>query len=131
MTNTAVISVGSNIDPERNVAAARELVAGRFELVASSDFIVTEAIGRPDQPDFLNGALLVRTGLTREKLRDALKEIENSLGRTRCPDKYAPRTIDLDIVVWNGEVVDQDYHTRAFVRDACRQVLPGLLDGGT
>ena len=128
--NTAVISVGSNIEPERNVAAARELVATEHELLASSEFVRTTPIDRPGQPDFLNGAFLVRTSLGRAQLRASLKRIENRLGRRRGRDKFAARRIDLDIVVWNGRVVDSDYHEREFVRDACRQLLPGLADSG-
>ena len=128
--NTVVVSVGSNIDPERNIEAARELVAGEHELVACSDFVHTAPIDRPGQPDFLNGAFLLRTPLERPQLRASLKRIENRLGRCHGPDKSAPRRIDLDIVVWNGRVVDRDYHTRDFLRDACRQLLPDLEDGG-
>jgi len=129
--NTAVISVGSNIEPERNVESARELVAAEHELLASSDFVRTAPIDRPGQPDFLNGAFLVRTSLGRRQLRASLKRIENRLGRQHGPDKFAARRIDLDIVVWNGLVVDSDYYDRDFVRDACRQLLPELGDSGT
>ena len=128
--NTAVVSVGSNIKPERNVQAARELVAAEHELLGCSDFVRTAPIGRPGQPDFLNGAFLVRTPLSRSRFRVSLKAIENRLGRRRSHDKFAARRIDLDIVVWNGQVVDPDYHARDFVRKACRQLLPELTDSG-
>ncbi|MBW7996970.1 MAG: 2-amino-4-hydroxy-6-hydroxymethyldihydropteridine diphosphokinase [Candidatus Glassbacteria bacterium] len=127
--NTAVVSVGSNIEPERNVRAAKDLLAAGHELVSCSEFVRTEPIGHPEQPDFLNGAFLVRTGLNRRDFRASLKEIENRLGRLRRPDKYAARRIDLDIVVWNGRIVDRDYYTRDFVRSACRQLLPDLENG--
>lgn len=130
MMNTVVVSVGSNIEPESNVAAARELVAGSHELVAESEFVRTEPIGRPGQPQYLNGAFLVRTSLGRSRFREYLKQVENRLGRVRGDDKYASRRIDLDIVVWNGRIVDRDYYTRDFVREACCQLLPGLRNGG-
>lgn len=124
--NTAIVSVGSNIEPERNVQAARELVAELHELVRCSDFERTEPLGRPGQPEYLNGAFLLRTKLSRRALRASLKEIEDRLGRVRRPDKFCPRRIDLDIVVWNGRVVDEDYYTRDFVRRACLQLLPAM-----
>ncbi len=127
--NTVIVSVGSNIEPERNVQAARELVAELHELVGCSDFERTEPLSRPGQPEFINGAFLVRTNLDRPALRASLKEIEDRLGRVRRSDKFCPRRIDLDIVVWNGRVVDEDYHTRDFVRRACVQLLPALENG--
>ncbi len=124
--NTAIVSVGSNIEPERNVQAARELVEELHELAGCSDFERTEPLERPGQPEYLNGAFLVRTELSHKELRASLKAVEHSLGRVRGPDKYGARPIDLDIVVWNGRVVDDDYHTRDFVRRACVQLLPEL-----
>jgi 2-amino-4-hydroxy-6-hydroxymethyldihydropteridine diphosphokinase len=124
--NTVVVSVGSNIEPEHNIRAARELVAELHELVGCSDFEQTEPLERPGQPEYLNGAFLVRTELSRKALRANLKAVEDQLGRVRNRDKYSARRIDLDIVVWNGRVVDDDYHTRDFVRRACVQLLPEL-----
>lgn len=127
--NVAIVSVGSNIEPERNVQAARKLVAELHELAGCSDFERTDPLERPGQPEYLNGAFLVRTELSREALRASLKKIEDGLGRVRRQDKYSARRIDLDIVVWNGLVVDDDYHTRDFVRRACIQLLPALENG--
>ena len=129
--NTAVVSVGSNIEPERNVEAARKMITGLHELAAISDFVRTKPIGRPSQPEYLNGAFLIYTGLSRRALRASLKSIEQQLGRVHHKDKYASRRIDLDIVVWNGIVVDRDYYTRDFVRAACCQVLPELAESGS
>ena len=71
-------------------------------------------------------AFLVSTGLDREELERNLKEIEKKLGRVKTGTKFGPRTIDLDIVVWNGEVVDLDFYERDFVRNACCELLPEL-----
>ena len=99
----AVVAVGSNIDPDRNVAAAlRLLQTHRFvELVHTSALYRTRAVGG-DYPDFLNAAVLVDTDLEPEALRDALRGIEDGLGRKRSDDPNAPRTIDLDIVLMEG-----------------------------
>lgn len=124
--NRAVIGVGSNVEPERHVPAARRHIAQRHVVLAASPFVRTRPVGRVDQPDFTNGALLVETALDRERLRGDLKIIEALLGRQRGEDRYGPRTIDLDIVVWNGRIVDPDFYTRGFLRQAVMALLPDL-----
>jgi len=124
--NRAVIGVGSNIEPEVNVPRARERIARRHVIVAESPLVETNPIGYVHQPDFTNGALLVETPVDCERLRADLKAIEVLLGREPGKDRYGPRTIDLDIVVWNGEVVDRDLYTRDYLRDAVLAVLPDL-----
>ena len=62
----------------------------------------TEAIGPPGQPDFLNGAFLFKTELTLQVVRQWLRSLEEELGRVRTDDKFAPRTMDLDVLLWNG-----------------------------
>ena len=124
--NRAVIGVGSNIAPEVNVPRARERIARRHVIVAESPLVETRPIGYVRQPDFTNGALLVETRVGCERLRADLKAIEVLLGREPGKDRYGPRTIDLDIVVWNGDVVDHDLYTRDYLRDAVLAVLPDL-----
>ncbi|MDZ7373333.1 MAG: 2-amino-4-hydroxy-6-hydroxymethyldihydropteridine diphosphokinase [candidate division KSB1 bacterium] len=124
--NRAVISVGSNIDPEEHTRRARERIAQRFKLLAESEFVETEPIGRPDQPNFLNGALLIETDLSRQELKAWLRALEEELGRVRTGDRYGPRTIDLDIVVWNDEVVEFEVYDRPYLRRAVQQLLPHL-----
>ncbi|MCY4486326.1 MAG: 2-amino-4-hydroxy-6-hydroxymethyldihydropteridine diphosphokinase [Deltaproteobacteria bacterium] len=124
--NHAVIGVGSNIEPERNVQEARRHIAQRHVVVAASPFVRTRPVGRVDQPDFTNGALLVETAVDRERFRADLKAIEALLGRQRGENRDGPRTIDLDIVVWNGDIVDPDFYTREFLRHAVMAVLPDL-----
>ena len=124
--NQAVIGVGSNIEPAINVPRARERIAHRHVIIAESPLVETSPIGYVHQPDFTNGALLVETDLDRERLRADLKAIELMLGRRPGTKRYGPRTIDLDIVVWNGEVIDRDLYTRDYLRKAVLAVLPDL-----
>ena len=124
--NRAVIGVGSNIEPERNVPEARRHIAHRHVIVAASPFVQTRPLGYADQPDFTNGALLVETAAERERLRADLKAIEALLGRRHSDNRDGPRTIDLDIVVWNGRIVDADLYTRDFLRESVLAVLPEL-----
>ena len=124
--NRVVIGLGSNIRSEENIEKARQMMRRRHRLVAESAFIETEPVGYSDQPNFLNGAVLIETAMGYEELEDWLKKTERTLGRVRGENKYGPRTIDLDIVVWNGKIVDPDVHARRFLRDAVLAVWPTL-----
>jgi 2-amino-4-hydroxy-6-hydroxymethyldihydropteridine diphosphokinase len=126
--NDAVISYGSNIDAQANVARAIEAIAsaGACGLVARSRPVWTKPVGFADQPDFLNGAVRIETTLNLDDLRAFLREIEHRLGRVRTANEFGPRTIDLDVVVWNGRVIDDDFHTRDFLRLAVLEVFPDV-----
>ncbi len=124
--NRAVVGVGSNIEPRRNIASARRRIADRHVIVAESPLVETWPVGYVHQPNFTNGTLLVETRVGRERLRAELKTIEFLLGRRPGRNRYGPRTIDLDIVVWNGEVIDHTLYTRDFLREAVLAVLPEL-----
>lgn len=124
--NRAVIGVGSNIDPERNIARACKTLAQRHTVLAQSRIVETEPIGFLDQPKFLNTTLLLETDQRRDALRQDLRDVERRQGRVRTANKYGQRTIDLDIVVWNGQVVDNEVHERDFLRAGVREVWPEL-----
>jgi 2-amino-4-hydroxy-6-hydroxymethyldihydropteridine diphosphokinase len=110
MTNRPVIAyigVGSNIEPETNIPRAMDILTCRCRVTATSTFYRTPAISRPDQPDYFNGVWRVETSLTPRDLKfGVLRHIEDQLGRVRGPDKYAPRTIDLDVLLCGREALD-------------------------
>jgi len=102
------VAVGSNIEPENNIPAALDLLRQTVEVTGVSSFYRSAALGRPGDPDFVNGAFRVRTALRPQELKEkVLRRIEAQLGRVRGADRCAPRTIDLDIALWGREVVDQ------------------------
>ena len=82
---------------------------------------------QPGTPDFLNAAVLVETTLDQKTLAGLLRRLESDLGRTRTADRYAPRTIDLDIVVWDGRVIDPDVHQRPYLRRQVSLLWPDAL----
>lgn len=103
------IGIGSNIEPERNITHALDLLARKTDLVAVSPFYRSAALERPEQPDFLNGVCSVATMLSARALKnEVLRAIETTLGRVRCADKYAARTLDLDILLYADKVCDED-----------------------
>ena len=121
--NSIVIGVGSNIDAVVNIGRALYLLGLRVKIIAVSAFESTPPIGITDQPDFLNGAVLVETTMTSEQLNFELKAVEDEMGRDRSLPEYGPRVIDLDIVFWNGVVVDNDFYDRDFLRRAVEEVI--------
>ena len=106
MRNRAYVSLGSNIEPEKNIKAALQLLAKYTTLAAVSTIWETEPVGFKAQANFLNGAAMVETGLSAPELKEqVLQRIEQELGRTRSANKNGPRTIDLDISLFNDEVL--------------------------
>lgn len=118
--NTAYLSLGSNIgDRVANLAAAVRLLP---DVVAVSSLYETVPQGKTDQPDFLNLAVQVRTALDPLSFLRQCQEVERSLGRVR-KERWGPRSIDIDIALWNREQVTLPdlaiphprVHERAFV----------------
>jgi 2-amino-4-hydroxy-6-hydroxymethyldihydropteridine diphosphokinase len=102
----AFISVGANIEPQKNIRAALEILRRATRVVASSTFYRTEPLGRPDQPVYVNGVWLIETELPAGDVKPALlSPVEQRLGRIRTGDKYSPRTIDLDLILYGDLVI--------------------------
>jgi len=124
--NTAVIGVGSNIDALPHIAQAKSILGQEQLLISASRFVKTAPIGFADQPDFINGAFLIGTNLDHNAFNAYLKQVEYRFGRIKTGNTYGPRTIDLDIVVWNGLIVSDDFYKREFVRNAVIELVPDL-----
>jgi 2-amino-4-hydroxy-6-hydroxymethyldihydropteridine diphosphokinase len=122
MKHECIIGIGSNIEPEQNIAAALFFLRQEHELIALSPLIRTSPIGITEQPGFLNGAAKVLTEMEMAEFKDYLKNIEERLKRDRSAPKFGPRTIDLDIVKWDGEIIDQDYYRRDFLKTLVDEV---------
>jgi len=99
-----LVSLGSNIEPERHIPAALELLEehGCLNVMAVSPVYEFPAVGPPGQPMFHNAAVLIETSMDPMALRNGLRTIEAELGRVRTGDRFIPRTIDLDIVMIDG-----------------------------
>ncbi len=121
--NSVIIGIGSNLDADSNIPKMFDILKRHVGIVKVSTMLITKPIGLVDQPDFTNGAVKVSTDLNVEDLTKLLKSIEDQMGRNRSIPKFGPRNIDLDIVVWNGEIVDQDYYTRDFLQKSVGELL--------
>ena len=124
--NLVVIGLGSNVDPNENIRTALGRIPELGEIRSQTDVLRTEPVGAPGQGWFMNCAVLLATELGSEELAIHLRDIEGSMGRPREGDRSGPRTIDLDVLVWNGTIVDEDVYSRPFLGDAVRELSPDL-----
>jgi 2-amino-4-hydroxy-6-hydroxymethyldihydropteridine diphosphokinase len=131
----AFIGVGSNIEPERNVRQALRLLAELERVVAVSTVYRTQPLGRPEQEPYYNCVVEIDTRTLPLQLKlGVLRPIEAELGRVRGADKWAARTIDLDLLAYdelelhNDDLTlpDPDIATRPFLALALRELAPGL-----
>ncbi len=140
----AVLALGSNLGaPQSTLRAAVEDIAALpgVEVVAVSPLARTSPVGGPDQPDFLNAVVLVRTTLSARALLHAAQSVEARHGRERR-ERWGPRTLDVDLITYDTTLAVTDdlelphprAHERAFVLQPWAQVapdavLPGLGGG--
>ena len=139
MTN-AFVGIGSNLgDREATLRHAIELLAAEegIEVVAVSQLRETEPVGPVEQGLFLNGAVLVTTRLPPRELVERLLAVEQRLGRVR-KERFGPRTIDLDLLVYGEQVIDEPgltiphprLHERRFALDPLADLAPDLVIPG-
>lgn len=114
--NDCIISIGSNINPKNNIKESLALLRQTVQIINTSSWLRTAPIGITNQNRYINGAVRIYTSMSIHSLTQYLKKLENRLGRDRTLPKFGPRTIDLDIIVWNNEIIDNDYYTRNFVK---------------
>jgi 2-amino-4-hydroxy-6-hydroxymethyldihydropteridine diphosphokinase len=137
------IAVGSNMsDP---VSQANEAIAALRSLpdsewVASSSLYCSRPMGPQDQPDYINAVVEIKTQLTPLELLDCTQRIELEQGRVRKDERWGPRTLDLDIILYGNEVIDSERLTvphygmkeREFVLYPLAEIAPSLqLPDGT
>ena len=133
---TAFVGIGSNLgDREANLGQAIELLSAEdgIEVVAVSEIRETDPVGPVEQGPFLNGAVKVDTSLGPRELLDRLLSVENRLGRVRS-ERWGPRTIDLDLLLYGGERVDEPgltvphprLHERRFALEPLLDLDPAL-----
>jgi 2-amino-4-hydroxy-6-hydroxymethyldihydropteridine diphosphokinase len=123
-SHSAYLSLGSNIQPETHLIKAIELLQnyGRIEKISSA--WESESVGA-EGPNYLNACLSFITALPQTDLKEqVLLPIETGLGRRRSENKFAPRTIDIDIVVFDGKSCDDKYWKQAFVVVPLAEIHP-------
>jgi 2-amino-4-hydroxy-6-hydroxymethyldihydropteridine diphosphokinase len=104
------IGLGSNLgEREATIRRAIELLQaeGDIEVKAVSSLRETDPVGYEDQPQFLNGAAALTTELPPRALLERLHEVERQLGRERTGPRFGPRTIDLDLLLYDDQQVEE------------------------
>ena len=135
------VGLGANLgDREAALRVALELLAAEPEIdvVAVSHVRETDPVGYVDQPHFLNAAAALETSLPPRALLERLLAVERALGRTRDGPRFGPRTIDLDLLVYADERVDEPgltiphprLHERRFVLEPLADLDPELAVPG-
>ena len=110
MSVRAYVGLGANLgDREATLQRAIELLAAdeAVTVAAVSAFRETDPVGVVDQPRFLNGVAAVDTTLSPGELLAALLRVERQLGRVRDGTRWGPRTIDLDLLLYGEQIVDE------------------------
>lgn len=101
----AWLLLGSNLEPERNLLRAAAGIAERENVLAVSSVWQSPPADRSDQPDYWNAAVLIRTAKSPAEIYSSvIVPIEQSLGRTRSADKFASRTMDIDLALYDDRV---------------------------
>ena len=132
------IAIGSNLaDPldQVNRAIAALDAVPQSRLVRHSSFYRTAPMGPAGQPDYLNAAVLLETDLTPHQLLDATQAIELAHGRVRKDERWGPRTLDLDIMLFGDRVISDARLTvphyglkvREFMLYPLAEIAPGLI----
>ena len=131
----AYVGVGANLGDREG--AIRSALASLPGVVRVSVLRETEPVGVVDQPLFLNGAVALETELAPRELLDVLLAIERDLGRERR-ERWGPRTIDLDLLLYGDETIDEPgltvphprLHERRFALEPLLDLDPELAVPG-
>jgi 2-amino-4-hydroxy-6-hydroxymethyldihydropteridine diphosphokinase len=133
------VGVGSNVDPEVHVRSALARLREAVGILGVSTFYATPALERPSDPPFVNGVVEVGDRLAPAPLKTQLSQIEEAEGRRRRGDRFAPRPIDLDLLL-HGDTVSTapglslphpDITGRRFVALPLLELAPDLVLPGS
>lgn len=120
------LCLGSNIRPEENIPRALALLRTRAKVLRISTCWESAAVGSSG-PSFWNVGVCALTPMDALAYKQqVVASIEGALGRVRSADKYAPRTIDLDVVLMDGQVLDHDIWQRAYLATIFAELHPEL-----
>ena len=137
----AYVGLGANLgDRERTLRAAVDALAvvDGVEVVSVSLLRDTEPVGVGQQPLYLNGAAELETTLTARELLDRLLAVEERFGRVRIPGEHGPRTLDVDLLLYGDQMIEEPgltvphprLHERRFVLEPLAELAPGLVVPG-
>lgn len=112
--NTALLGLGSNIDADQHLKKAAYELRQSFAGIRFSHVYQSAAVGMKGN-DFLNACCLMETSLDFDALRTKFKRIEDAHGRIRTDGSWQPRTLDIDILRWNNQTMDENFFQFAHI----------------
>lgn len=130
------VGLGSNINSEENIILCAEILKRKFKIISASSFYLTKPISPYPQPDYVNGVIKMESSLSPHELKfERFKEIEEKLGRKRNGDRFSPRTIDIDLLLYNNLVLRDkniviphpDIYRRPFLVRCIWEISPELV----
>ena len=123
----AYLSLGSNIEPEKYLPKGIQALKEHGQVVEISSVWESRAVGS-DGPNFLNVCALFLTDLGAHDLKEkTIRQIEAELGRVRTADKNSPRTIDIDIVLFDDKPLNVKFWDYAFVVVPLAELIPDFI----
>lgn len=138
MYSTCYIAIGSNLSkPEQQALRAIQALNEhpQLELICCSSLYSSKPMGPQDQPDYINAVACIRTQLSPLELLDCTQAIENEQGRERKEQRWGARTLDLDIILYQDQILDTPRLTiphygmkvREFVLYPLHEIAPNLI----
>jgi len=135
---TAFIGLGANLEnPRQQLLQAIETLSlvPACKCLAISSLYRSKPMGPQNQPDYVNAVMSMETNLSPLELLERLQLIEQQQGRLRGDERWGPRTLDLDILLYGGEVIDElrlkiphsGLHERSFVLYPLHEIAPTLV----
>lgn len=132
-----VVSMGSNMhQPLQQLETALKHLRENFTDLQSSSFYRTEPVGGPAQPDYVNGCVMFETSVSPDRLLKTLQSIEQDSGRIRNGELNQPRTLDLDLILYDDLILTEPgltlphprFRERRFVLEPLAELAPHLTD---
>jgi 2-amino-4-hydroxy-6-hydroxymethyldihydropteridine diphosphokinase len=129
--HSAYLSLGSNIEPKKNLHSAWTSLNLSLQVIRSSSIWESPPYGAGG-PNYLNALVEVSIFWDFEDLKwNVLRSLESRMGRIRTDDKFASRTIDLDVIIFDGEIIESNLWHLAYLAAPGAELLPDLKDPHT
>ena len=123
-SHLAYLNLGSNIQPETHLVRAVELLHDHGEVLKVSSAWESKSVGA-EGPNYLNACVLFKTNVMQVELKESIiRPIEAELGRNRSENKFVPRTIDIDIVLFDDQPYNNKFWRFAFVIIPLAEIYP-------
>lgn len=122
--NEALICIGSNENKENNLDLCQKLLSDIFTNIIYSDTCISIPYGNHYKNDFINQLAVIYTSLNMKETADILKSVEKKIGREPGDKKLGLVKIDIDLVIWNNDILKPIDMQRSYLQD----LLPGFFD---